>query len=236
MSVLVTGGDSSEKLSKEFRRPFSSEAKIEEFSKFSIPDPSHLQVYLRKYPNFRETNVPFFQFHPSPEELEQNALIERKRKEEKEENLRRRKEERQAGRKPSTRRTGRSIVFQGEPDPPSEGEPGPSGIGRNYESIEEALDAAEAEGQDEADDIEDEDPILLDYIENQIEENNDDEFGIYDNRNIEYVDGDGNENDPAFDFLENDENDEFHYINLIADLPQKRVRKKPSRFNDYELN
>ena len=242
MSLLVTGGDSSESLPKEFRRPLSTEAKIEEFSEFTIPDSSHLQVYLRKYPNFRESNIPFYQFEPSPEELEQNEAIERRRKEEKEENLRRRNEERQAGRKPTRKRTGRSIVFQGLPDPPSNSnEAGPSGVSRNHESIEEALDAAEAErpaerqSDNDEDDDEDEDPFILEYIENQIEENNDDEFGIYDDRQIEFVEEDI-PNEPFYDFDENGENNEAPYINLIADLPTKRARKKPSRFDDYDLN
>ena len=239
MSLLVTGGDSSEKLPNEFRRPLSTEAKIEEFSEFTAPNQSHLQVYLRKFPNFRESNIPFFRFEPSPEEFEQNEEIERRKKEEKEENLRRRNEERQAGRKPSRKRTGRSIVFHGLPDSSNanEGEAGPSGIGRNHESIEEALDAAEAEGQDqESGNDEDEDPFILEYMENQIEENNDEEFGIYDDRQIEFVDEDENANDPIYDFLENDENDNSQYINLVGDLPAKRVSKRPSRFDDYDMN
>ena len=100
MSFLVTGGDSSEKLAKPFRRSLSTEAKIEEFSSFKIPDISHLQCYLRKYPNFQEENIPFCQFQPSQRELEENNLIERKRKEEKGKKLRGR---------------ARSIVFEGEP-------------------------------------------------------------------------------------------------------------------------
>ena len=243
MSNIVTGGDSSEKLPKEFRRPLSSEAKIEEFSQFSIPDSSHLQVYLRKYPNFRESNTPFHLFEPSPEELEENELIQRQRKEAKEENLRRRNEEKKTGRKPTRKTKGRSIVFQGVPDSSSnsnEGEAGPSGVGRGHESIEEALDAAEAEGQDqESVDVEDEDeedPFILEYIENQIEENDDEEFGIYDDRQIEFVDEEEVANDPVYDFLEDDENNDAQYINLVADLPSRRKTKRPSRFDDYDMN
>ena len=238
MSNLVTGGDSSEKLPKEFRRSLSTEAKMEEFSRFSIPDSSHLQIYLRKYPNFRESNIPFHQFEPSEHELEENLLIERRKKEEKEANLRRRKEGK--GTNPG-RRIGRSIIFQGLPDPSgdsSQNEPGPSGIPHNYEDIEAALAAAEAEEDQESVNGENEDPVILEYIENQIEENNDEEFGIFDDRQIEFVDEDEDENvnDPIFEFVQNDEIDDSQYINLIADLPAKRSRKRPSRFDDFDLN
>ena len=227
MSNFITGGDTSEKLTKEFRRPLSTNAKIEEFSQFSIPDISHLQAYLRKYPSFREENMPFFLFQPSNEELEENARIERRKKEEKENNLRRKK---------SSERN-RLIVFQGEPGPsdiPSQNQAGPS---RAYDNIEDALDAALAEEPDSESDEENEDPIILEYIDNQIQQNNDGEFAIYDDRPIEFVDEvqEENINNPVFDFEEN-EDDDSHYINLISNLPQKRSRKKPSRFDDYDLN
>ena len=228
MSNFVTGGDTSEKLSKEFRRPLSTEAKIDEFSQFSIPDISHLQVYLRKYPSFRQENVPFFLFEPSRQELEDNASIERRKKEEKEKNLR----------KKSSKRD-RLIVFQGEPGPsnaPSQNQAGPS---RAYENIEDALDGALAGRPDpESDDEENEDPVILEYIQNQInQQNNDEEYANFDDRQIEFVgeDQDENINNPIYEFAENDD-DDAHYINLIDNLPQKRSRKKPSRFDDYQMD
>ena len=225
MSIMITGGDSSEKLSKEFRRPLSTEAKIEEFSQFSIPDISHLQVYMRKYPSFREENVPFFQFEPTRKELEENATIERRKKEEKENNSRRKN--------PSKRN--RLIVFEGEPGPsdaPNQNQAGPSGTSRQYENIEDALDAALAEGQEPEPDDENEDPVVLEYIHDQIQQNNDEEFAVFDDRQVELV----GEDNPIYEFAEND--DDAHYINLISNLPRVRSsrQKRPSRFDDFQMN
>ena len=211
----MKGGDSSEKLSKEFRRPLSAAAKIEEFSNFTMPDDerSHLQCFLRKFPNFLESNIPFYQYVPSPEELQKNREIERRKKE-----------------LPKTKGTrGRSIIFHGEPGPSgisNQNEPGPSS--RQHETIEAALEAAMNEANEESEAEEFEDPVILEYIQNQIEEND----------QIEFVgqDQDGNDVDPVYEFLENDDEIDARFINLIPEDRQKRIRKRPSRFDDFELN
>ena len=220
MSCFLSGGDSSEKLSKEFRRPLSKMSKIEDFSNFSMTEEKvdWLRCFLRKYPNYLESNEPFYLYEPTEQELRLNTEIERKRKEEKEK-----------GKTDKTKKKGKqgnSIVFQGidEPDP---NQPGPSGLQNQhrFETIEDALAAAQAEGQNNLD-IDDED------------------FAILDNQEIGYIgqneiDQDAPDEEIAedivYEFIENNQdNDEI--INLLPQLPPRRQRKKPSRFDDYDLN
>ena len=226
---LIIGGDSSEKLTKEFRRPLSSNAKIEEFSGFSMPDKSVLQCYIRKFPNFLESNTPFFEYEPTQEEIDRNKRIETQLMEQIEKDKKSKK---------GTIRTdvnvrGRSIYFHGEP--------GPSGISnqneaenhQRYDSIEAAVEAGMAEGDQEVADDEDEDSIIQEFIRDQLAENANNE------QEIEFVghDGDGNHVDPIYEFLDNEENEiDARYINLIPENRQKRIRKRPSRFDDFDLD
>ena len=90
LSTLITGGDSSEIMEKSDRRELCSDEFIQEVSDYELPPLSHFEIYANKNRVYKSTNLPFYKFSPTPQELkayedEQNEIkrikeIERKRK------------------------------------------------------------------------------------------------------------------------------------------------------------
>ena len=70
LSNLVTGGDSSEVLEKSVRRELSSDEFIQEVSDYEAPPLSHFEIYAQKNRVYKSTNLPFYKFVPTPEELQ----------------------------------------------------------------------------------------------------------------------------------------------------------------------
>ena len=70
---------------------------MRKFEEFTIPEDSYIRCYMRKYKTYDKDNVPFYEFTPTPEELENDARICEQKRLEKEAHLaemKRRREER----------------------------------------------------------------------------------------------------------------------------------------------
>ena len=84
LACLVTGGDSSEVMEKTARRELCSDEFIQEVSDYEVPPLSHFEIYAQKNRVYKSTNLPFYKFVPTPEELqayedEQNEIKRMKR-------------------------------------------------------------------------------------------------------------------------------------------------------------
>ena len=75
MSTFVTGGASSEILTKIDRQNCCLPENIEAFLNFEPPELSHYQCFFRAFPKYDRSNVPFYQYCPTADEIEKNNQI-----------------------------------------------------------------------------------------------------------------------------------------------------------------
>ena len=69
-SNFLTGGDSSELLTKHDRRNTTLPEMIEAFRAFTPPDLVNYQIYHKKFPKYDRDNIHFYLFKPTEIELE----------------------------------------------------------------------------------------------------------------------------------------------------------------------
>ena len=82
-SNFITGGGTSELMTKVDRRNLCLPENVEAFNNFKLPELYYYQCYHRRYPSYSRDNVPFYRYHPTQQEIDTNLEICRKMEEQK---------------------------------------------------------------------------------------------------------------------------------------------------------
>ena len=62
-------------MDKSSRRRLCLPEMLQKFEQFTIPDDSYIRCYIRKYKAYDKENIPFYEFTPTQEELDNDARI-----------------------------------------------------------------------------------------------------------------------------------------------------------------
>ena len=96
---------------------------MRKFEEFTIPEDSYIRCYIRKYKTFDKENIPFYEFTPTQEELDNDARICEQKRLEKEAHLaemKRRREERKRQNSSRSRANNEEVPVEVPEDVPEE--------------------------------------------------------------------------------------------------------------------